>query len=151
MFLHLVFLFLALAANCPAYPSSTATDLAANDNFLEVEWVAANVSLLENSFELGFNERIGESLSDVWDLPAGLLFCNFSRESTINHNYVTTLVNGPYAGMANSALLRSNSGELWKVTHSVGIRQGTQICRFYSSSLTTSPRCCRYGCCTNPG
>lgn len=141
MFLHLVFLFLALAANSAAYPSPTATDLPANDNSLEIEWVAANVSFPENSLAHGLNERIGESLSDIWDLPAGLLFCNFSTESTITHQYVETLVNRPYAGMANSALLRANSGELWKVTHKVGVRQGTQICGFHPSSSTTSARC----------
>lgn len=141
MLSHLIFLVLAMAVNCAAYPSSIETHLPASDNSLQIEWATANVSLPENSLAHGLNERVGESLSDIWDLPAGLLFCNFSTESTITHKYVETLVNGPYAGMANSALLRANSGELWKVTHKVGVRQGTQICGFHPSSSTTSARC----------
>lgn len=110
-------------AHCPPRPT-------AHGNSLDFEWAAANVSLAGNSFSVGFNERIVESLSDIWDLPAGLLFCNFSLESTINHNYVTTLVNGLYAGMASSSLLRANSGELRKITHNLGVRQGTKFVGF---------------------
>lgn len=96
MFFYLVFLVLALAVNSAAFPSPTTTELPAQGDSLELEWAAASVYLNGSSFSVGLNdsERIGDSLSDVWDLPAGLLFCNFSSENTINHNYVTTLVNG---------------------------------------------------------
>lgn len=150
MFSYLVFLVLALAVNSAPFPSPTATEFPAQGDSLDFEWAAANVSLNGSSFSVDLNERVGDSLSDVWDLPAGLLFCNFSSENTINHNYVTTLVNGLYAGMANSALLRASSGELWKATHNLGVRQGTQICRSHPSSIERFPRCCACGLCTNP-
>ncbi|KAG6364005.1 hypothetical protein INS49_009108 [Diaporthe citri] len=86
------------------------------------------MSLLGDSFALGLDEKTGQSLSDVWDLPTGLLFCNGSADIAINHNYVTDLINGQYAGRANSALLRAHSGEVWKI----GTLPGTQIyvCNF---------------------
>lgn len=129
MALDLVLLVLALALTSAAFPFPIATDILVNGNTPELEWAAAKVSLAWDSLALGMVGRIGESLSDVWDLPGSLLFCNYSSETTINHSYVTGLLNSLYAGKANSALLRANSGELWKITHKIGVVRGTQICK----------------------
>lgn len=141
MAFHLVFLVLALALTSAAFPFPTATNLPAHGDSLDLEWAAAKVSIAGDSLALGMNERIGESLSDVWDLPAGLLFCNYSSDTTINHSYVATLMNGLYAGRANSALLRAKTGDIWKVTHKIGVLRGTQICRFHPSSVGDSSHC----------
>lgn len=129
MLFSLLFLFLALCLTSAAFPVPSATDLPAHSNTTELQWAAANMSLLGNSSVLGLNEETGQSLSDVWDLPPGLLFCNESSAIAINHNYVTSLVNSFYAGRANSALLRTNSGWMWKIAHRIGTLPGTQICK----------------------
>lgn len=138
MLFHLLFLALALALSSAAFPIPKTTDRPAHGNTIELEWAAANMSLLGNSFALGLNEKTGQSLSDVWDLPTGLLFCNETSDITINHNYVTSLINGLYAGLANSALLRADSGEVWKITHKIGVLRGTQICESRATLLEIS-------------
>lgn len=130
MLFHLLLTALALALTSAKFSLPM---VPGNDNMSGIEYAAAKISLAGDSFALGLNERIGKSLSDVWDLPTALLFCNKSSDSTIDHSYVATLTNGPYAGMANSALLRAVSGQLWKITHHFGVHRGTQICKSHQS------------------
>lgn len=129
MLFHFLFLILALALTSAAFPTPSVTDLPAHGNATELQWAAASMPLLGDSSALGLNEKAGQSLSDVWDLPPGLLFCNESSDIPINHNYVTSLINTFYAGRANSALLRADSGWLWKIAHKIGTLPGTQICK----------------------
>lgn len=105
------------------------TGLSSHGDGGEVEWAAASTSLVEESFDIVFSEGTGQSLSDVWDLPPGLLFCNKTTDAAINHSYVTDLMNRGYADKASSDLLRARSGEHWKITHMIGMHRGTQICK----------------------
>lgn len=136
MAFHLLFLFLALALASAGFSIPTATDLPAYGNNTEIEWAAATMSLLGGAFAVGLNGKTGQSLSDDWDLPTGQIFCNDSSDDTIDHNYVTTLINTLYAGKANSGLLRAASGEVWKITHNnKGTLRGTQICKSHPPLL----------------
>lgn len=105
MLFHVLVVVLALALASAAFPILPDSYLPAHGNTSEIEWAAANMSLFGDSSALGLNARTVQSLSDVWDLPTGLLFCNESSDITINHNYMTSLINGVYAGKAESALL----------------------------------------------
>lgn len=135
MLFHLLLVVLALALTSATFPISAQSHLPTHGNTSEMERAAATMSLLGNPFALGLNEEIGQSLSNVWDLPTGQLFCNDSSGDTINHNYVTTLTNTLYASKANTALLRAVSGEVWKITHTIGTLQGTQICKSHPPLL----------------
>lgn len=108
---------------------ATETALSSHRDAEEVDWAAASISLVGASIDVIFSESTVQSLSDVWDLPPGLLFCNRTTDTTITHSYVSDLMNSAYADKANSDLLRAQSGEHWKMVHKIGKLRGTQICK----------------------
>lgn len=145
-----ILLILTLASFPPPCLLATGTELSSQNDSGEVEWAAASTSLVGASIDVVFSERTVQSLSDIWDLPPGLLFCNRTTDTTITHSYVSDLMNSGYADKANSDLLRANSGEHWKMTHKIGELRGTQICKlcfffvevrdrsYFASSCTVS-------------
>lgn len=131
MALHMLLLLLVMALFSAASqaPAAIKTNLAARayGDIDETDWAAATVSLQGIDFVAEPVE--GSSLSDIWDLPPGLLFCNRTTDTKILHSDVTNLVTSLYAGKSNAALLRARTGELWKIVHKIGDKwHGTQIC-----------------------
>lgn len=129
MLFHLLVLIAALALTSAEPLSPTATSLLGHGDTDAIESASASMPLAPESFASVLSGKAGQSLSENWDLPPGLMYCNKSSFSTINHDYVTTLVNGLYAGKANTGLLRAHGGELFKIAHKIGVLRGTQICK----------------------
>lgn len=127
---YLILLILTLALFSPPCPLATGTELSSHNNSGEIEWAAESISLVGASIDVVFSDDTVQSLSDAWDLPPGLLFCNRTTDTTITHTYVSDLMNSAYADKANSDLLRAQSGEHWKMVHKIGTLRGTQICKF---------------------
>ncbi|KAG8157864.1 hypothetical protein KVR01_012136 [Diaporthe batatas] len=97
----------------------------------ETEWAAATFSL--QASHIIADPPAGSSLSDIWDLPPGLILCNKTTDTKILHSDVDNLVTSLYAGKSSAALLRAGTGELWKIVHKAGdVWRGTQIyiCNF---------------------
>lgn len=119
---YLILFILTLALFSTPCTLATETQLSSSGGAEEGDWATATISLVGASIDVIFSESTVQSLSDVWDLPPGLLFCNRTTDTTITHTYVSDLINSVYADKANSDLLRAQSGEHWK-------RRGTQICK----------------------